>query len=326
MKSHDIAQFFAATLFSGVLSLSGCASDVPDINPYDGYQLVDYENDGADCLSNCPNELNDSRDTYRPYFEGTELAKQDDYFAGYFGYLDNLCHEGEESEYDTDIIMVRAVQGTPIRVNVAKAKTKSGLEPLVTLYDSDGRVLLQGESSASVSLSFITPTTPFYLRVEDKGNAIRYEFRKTPDAEACRDGHTYRGGKDYGYSVNVRNDQAYIRNFGELVGAKDYQSTQPVRAGEAAYYKVKNAGGGAVRIKFVMTGNKTAAPLVTQVDRRNGDYRWISTNDYVNPNKTDKKTFDLLPQYADEDGYMWFVLSDYYGVSEFSYTITATPL
>ena len=326
MKLNPIPFPFAGLFFTGVLCLSGCASDIHDINPYDGYQLIEYDQDGADCLSNCPNALDENRDTYQPYFEGSEIPKQDTYFAGYFGYLDDLCHEGEGSEYDTDIVMVRAAQGTPIRVDVTKASAKSGLEPLVTLYDSDGKVLLQRESSASASLSFITPTTPFYLRIEDKENSIRYEFRKTPDASACRDGHTYRGGERYGYIVNVRNEQAYTRNFGELVGAKDYQSTQPVRAGEAAYYKVKNADGGTIRIKFVMTGNKSATPLVTQVDRKDGDYRWISTTDYVDPNKTDKKTFDLLPQYADGDGYLWFVLSDYYGVSDFTYTITATPL
>lgn len=326
MKLNPIVFSIAATYFSVISGLSGCASDVPDINPYDGYQLLEYGQDGADCLSSCPNSLDENRDTYRPYFEGSELSKQDMYFAGYFGYLDDLCHEGDGSEYDTDIISVRAVQGTPIRVDVTKASAKSGLAPLVTLYDSDGRVLLQRESNALVSLSFITPTTPFYIRIEDKENSNRYEFRKTPDAEACRNGHTYRGGETYGYSVNVRNEKVNSRNFGELVGAKSYASTQPVRAGEAAYYKVKNADGGAVRIKFVMTGNKSAAPLVTQIDRRDGDYRWISTNDYVNPAKTDKKTFDLLPQYADEDGYLWFVLSDYYGVSDFTYAITATPL
>ncbi len=325
---HAIRSIVALQACAGFSAMFGCAEQSHHIDPNEGYQVVSFEYDGADCIAGdvCVNAFNEERDIYKTPFEGNRSGDER-YRSGYFGYIDDGCHSirSNASRADIDVIGVDVMPGAALRVAVSSASMQSTLNPVAYLLDSAGKDLLfsmNAGNAIDAKLSFLAPTERFYITVESGANEA------SGSAQACVDGQTHRGGERYGYAVVIEpiSDTELIKSFGEISNAKEYRTKFGGSAGTALYYKAKVPDGMDLRVDL-QTSSINAYPTISPINRKDW-YRWVYAGDVL------KSTFDpsaltatatVSSDYADDEGYLWFAISDFNAGKGYNFKLTVTP-
>lgn len=305
----------------------GCAEIGNHIDPNDGYQVIGSNYDGADCVEGdiCENGFKPGRDIYKAPFKGNRMS--DSAFPnGYFGYIDANCHSirSQKGRADVDIVGFDVEPGTPMRVMVLNATRKSPLSPVIYLLSSTGADLIFSAASSanSTGLEFLAPTSRFYISVESSDND------DANGSASCEPGITHHGGDSYGYAVTVETiaEKELVDSFGEISNPKEYHIKMNSSSGHAHYYKAKVAEGKDLSVE-IKTPASMVTPTIAPIDRRSG-YDWTLTGDAL------KNTFDVATntarakvsaEYADDEGYLWFAVSDFDANTSYRHTITVAP-
>lgn len=323
---HDNRTLCAGLVFC--LGCLGCAEQNNLIDPNDGYQVIAAEYDAADCVENdiCDNVFNPERDIFKAPFQGNRSSNAT-YPLGYFGYIDDECHSirSHSGQPDVDIVGFDVTPGTPLRIVVSNASVNSPLSPVAYLLASTGADLMfsakQGDSNAT-ELRFLAPTSRFYISVESSDNA------PSNGSIPCEPGKTHNGGSSYGYAVSVENlsQSDLVDSFGTISNKKEYRTKMGKIPGVAHYYKAKIEEGKKLNVD-IKTSEVNALPTVSPIDCRQG-FDWTLSGSAL------EKTYDastktanttVSPEFADSDGYLWFVVSDFNANADYRYTVTVNP-
>jgi len=325
-----IAASMAAVL---MLHLGGCADEVTPSTfvPNETY-YVPYKNneDAGDCLSHqgCARPYNTLGGDYASYFEGSLITNDpNQYPSGYFGIIDANCHS-LSSDYwggDVDYIGILAEPGTPMEILVTRT-TFGVIEPVVTVYDREGRTLLlnmaqtgDSQTAHQARATILAPSEArFYIAVEDQTN---YDNSWTP---ACMS--SYRGGDKYGYIVKINKYDALPKHELGYLTAPQTVNGSIDKPGETNYIFWETDPD--IDKVLVSVRRRTAdnrhLPKLSSLNLKDRGYVWIQTNDLVSENIEIARLYGV-PSDGGQRLRFGVVVSDYNGRHGYDFEVTVTP-
>ena len=94
------------------------------------------------------------------------------------------------------------------------------------------------------------------------------------------------------------------------------------------YYRAKVEDGQGLKVSVTPQGLlDTAKPVVSPIQRQEGKYAWtlIGSDLEKTYNAGSAKT-EISPSLRDEEGFLWFAVSEYNGKSGYSYEVIVEPV
>ena len=356
----------------GVMFIAGCASEAEltrsELNPDLETTMAPHlgGSDAGDCAlrGDCidPCSVNGA-DVYRGYFEGTTVPNvtENMWMGGYFEQIDDACHEFTYNQMmgfensdrgnflgDVDVIAVKSKPGIPLKISV-EASNHSKLEPVVSIYDSLGQLLVvsqdlshKGSTQIYMRSPIMIPTTgavesiipteyysdpSFFIAVEHLAN-YKKGWLKT-----CDDGDM-EGGDRYGFILRVENDENTEANvvFPYFESGSKTYSGRIKRRGEVQYVSIIAPRSATMAtVEVIPSSNREM--IMSLIDTRYEQAVWVHTASYAAENSRTIKFENN--KYVLEDSvtiknevvsvYRFTIaLSDSIGYSGYGYTLNVT--
>ena len=335
MKSFPISIFV-------VFCLAGCADQITDqIIHYcsDGdYQNCDAEYDAGDCLEEhgCKHPVSLSKDTYLGVFNGADSDSKVSFDDGYVGRIDAGCRSLKRDEFggDVDWIAIKAVPGTPLKIDISRDDVSRVL-PVLYLHNRAGGELVYSKPGdyGFNSISFLAPDELFYVSVEEKAN---YDF----DYQSKCSDNDITGGEDYTYLLKVTNTDLAIQPIGRISGPAK-QTARFTNSGETHYYSISTGITESLNIKITINTNKPSgampvmSPLSSQTSYDgSSEFSWIYAGDSLRSHTSRPELNsvfeDLIsPKYAScgktECEYR-IAVTDFNAEYDYEYELTVEPV